>query len=237
MTTTLLDGVRVIDLAGEPGARAGRILADLGADVVKLELPAGDPLRAEPNRFLAWNAGKTSVVVDGPHDDTIDMRLAGADIVIDTPGWPGTLDLPPERAPNAVWVSITPFGLTGPHARWRASDLGVMASSGNMFCTGDPDRPPVRCSEPSGYAHVGPEAAFAALTALWSGVPHRVDVSMQEVVFISNMTMQANFPETGFRGRRRGANIGRTREIWPRATAMCRSGSAAGRRACRACNS
>ncbi len=84
-----------------------------------------------------------------------------------------------------------------------------------MFCTGDPDRPPVRCSEPSGYAHVGPEAAFAALTALWSGVPHRVDVSMQEVVFVANMTTQANFPETGFRGRRRGANIGRTREIWP----------------------
>jgi crotonobetainyl-CoA:carnitine CoA-transferase CaiB-like acyl-CoA transferase len=215
MTTALLDGVRVIDLAGEPGARAGRILADLGAEVVKLELPAGDPLRAEPNRFRAWNAAKTSVLVDGPHDDTINPLLAGADIVIDTPGWPGTLDLSPERAPRAVWVSITPFGLTGPRARWRASDLGVMAASGNMFCTGDPDRPPVRCSEPSGYAHVGPEAAFAALTALWSGVPHRVDVSMQEVVFISNMTTQANFPRTGFRGRRRGANIGRTREIWP----------------------
>ncbi len=84
-----------------------------------------------------------------------------------------------------------------------------------MYCTGDPDREPVRCSEPSGYAHVGAEAAFAALTGLASGRPQRVDVSMQEVVFIANMATPARFPQTGFRGTRRGANIGRTREIWP----------------------
>ena len=52
-----------------------------------------------------------------------------------------------------------------------------------MYCTGDPDRAPVRCTEPSGYAHVGAETAFAALTGLASGRPQRVDVSMQEVVF------------------------------------------------------
>ncbi len=90
-----------------------------------------------------------------------------------------------------------------------------MAASGNMYCTGDPDREPVRCTEPSGYAHVGAESAFAALTGLASGRPQRVDVSMQEVVFIANMATPAGFPKTGFRGVRRGANIGRTREIWP----------------------
>jgi crotonobetainyl-CoA:carnitine CoA-transferase CaiB-like acyl-CoA transferase len=90
-----------------------------------------------------------------------------------------------------------------------------MAASGNMYATGDPDRPPVRCSEPSGYAHVGAEAAFALLTALASGRPHHVDVSMQEVVFVSNMVGLASFPKTTHRGARRGANIGRTREIWP----------------------
>jgi crotonobetainyl-CoA:carnitine CoA-transferase CaiB-like acyl-CoA transferase len=90
-----------------------------------------------------------------------------------------------------------------------------MAASGNMYCTGDPDRPPVRCTEPTAYAHTGPEAAFAALTALWAGVPQLVDVSMQEVVLIANMATPARFPQTGFRGARRGANIGRTREIWP----------------------
>src|SRR4051812_32091197 len=116
---------------------------------------------------------------------------------------------------DAIWVAVTPFGLHGPRAAWRASDLGVMASSGNMFCTGDPDRAPVRCTEPTAYAHTGPEAAFAALSALWHGTPQVVDVSMQEVVLVANMATPARFPLTGYRGGRRGANIGRTREIWP----------------------
>ena len=84
-----------------------------------------------------------------------------------------------------------------------------------MFCTGFPDRAPVRCTEPSGYAHTGGEAAFAALTGLASGRPQVIDVSMQEVVFTANMCNPASFPKTHFRGKRLGANIGRTREIWP----------------------
>ncbi len=212
----LLAGTRVVDLAGEPAAMAGRILGDLGADVVRVEPRDGDPLRAaEPHRFLAWSAGKGSLVVDGPADPRLADLLAAADVVVDTPGFPGALVLDPDLAPSAVWVSVTPFGRSGPRAQWRASDLGVMAASGNMYCTGDPDRPPVRCTEPSAHTHTGPETAFAALTALASGVPHRVDVSMQEVVFAANMSTPARFPTSGFRGRRRGANIGRTREIWP----------------------
>ncbi len=215
MAEGLLQGTRVFDLAGAPAAMTGRILADLGADVVKVEPPAGDPLRAEPHRFAAWNAGKRSVVVSGPADALLPELLDAADVVVDTPGFPGALELDPALAPGAVWVSVTPFGLTGPRSRWRASDLGVMAASGNMYCTGDPDRPPVRCTEPSGYAHVGAETAFAALTGLASGRPQRIDVSMQEVVFVANMATPASFPKTGFRGTRRGANVGRTREIWP----------------------
>lgn len=215
MADGLLHGTRVVDLAGEPAAMAGRILADLGADVVLVEPPGGAPLRGLPNRFLAWSAGKRTVTVDGPDDPELDVLLATADIVIDTPGFAGALALDPGRAPDTVWVSVTPFGRTGPRADWRASDLGVMAAGGNMYSTGDPDRPPVRCTEPSGYAHVGPEVAFAALTALATGRPQRVDVSMQEVVLSSNMVGIAQFAKTGARGQRRGANIGRTREIWP----------------------
>jgi crotonobetainyl-CoA:carnitine CoA-transferase CaiB-like acyl-CoA transferase len=215
MTEALLAGTRVVDLAGEPAAMAGRILADLGADVVLVEPPDGHPLRALPHRFVAWGAGKKSVIVDGPDDPCLDELLATADAVIDTPGFAGGFGLDPARAPDAVWVSVTPFGRAGPRAHWRASDLGVMAASGNMYATGDPDRPPVRCSEPSGYSHVGAETAFALLTALAAGRPQRVDVSMQELVFVSNMVGLASFPKTGHRGARRGANIGRTREIWP----------------------
>jgi crotonobetainyl-CoA:carnitine CoA-transferase CaiB-like acyl-CoA transferase len=208
----LLHGLAVLDLADDPGARAARILGDLGAAVVRVVPPGGDPL--PPRAARAWNAGKDvrALPADSPE---LDELLAGADAVVDTPYAPGVHVLDPARAPQAVWVSVTPFGLDGPRARWRASDLGVMASSANMYCTGDPDRPPVRCTEPTAYAHTGPEAAFAALTALWTGVPQRVDVSMQEVVLVANMATPARFPQTGFRGARRGANIGRTREIWP----------------------
>jgi len=220
MPEGLLRDTLVVDLAGEPAALAGRVLADLGASVTRVEPPGGDPLRTEvPHRARAWHAGTTSVTVAGPDDPALTALLDRTDVVIDTPGFPGSWELDPGRAPRAVWVRVTPFGADGPRAGWRASDLGVMAASGNMYCTGHPDRAPLRCSEPSGYAHVGPEAAFAALSGLASGRPQLVDVSMQEAVVAANMAAPASVPETGYRGGRRGAQIGRTREIWP-----CRDG-------------
>jgi crotonobetainyl-CoA:carnitine CoA-transferase CaiB-like acyl-CoA transferase len=218
MADRLLDGVRVVDLTGEPGAMAGRILADLGAGVLRV-LPLGDdgaqPVRTlggnDPWRAMAWSTGTAFAY----GEESLADELAAADVVLDTPGWPGTHQLDPAIAPAAVWVSITPFGRTGPRSGWRASDLGVMAASGNLWCTGDPDRPPVRCAEPIAYAHTGPEAAFAALTGLASGRVPDVDLSMQEVVLVASMGGPGRFPREHDRGRRRGANIGRTREIWP----------------------
>ncbi|HEX4540107.1 MAG TPA: CoA transferase [Acidimicrobiales bacterium] len=218
MAERLLEGIRVVDVAAPPAQMTGRILADLGADVLKVEPPGGDPARGEPLRFAAWNAGKTSVVL-GPDDAELPELLGGADVVIETPGWRGGPSLDRGLAPSAVWVSITPFGLHGPRAAWRASDLGIMAASGNMYATGDGDRPPVRCTQPSGYAHLGSEAAMAVLTALASGRPQLVDVAGQEAVMAADMCAPATFVRTGARGTRRGANIGRSREIWP-----CRDG-------------
>ncbi|HSS08385.1 MAG TPA: CoA transferase, partial [Acidimicrobiales bacterium] len=223
MTELLLAGTRVVDFTGEPGVLAGRILADLGAEVVRVEGPGGDPMRSvapfgpdgESVPFSLWNAGKASVLVHGPDDPQLTRLLAGADVVLTTPGWPGAIDVDPSRAPGAVWVKVTPFGCAGPRAAWRATDLGVMAASGNMYSTGDSDRPPVRCTEPSGYAHAGPEAALAALTGLASGRAQVVDVSMQEAVQVANMGAAGRFARNGFRGRRSGATTGRTREIWP----------------------
>ena len=157
-------------------------------------------------RFEAWNAGKRGLACRA-NDSRLEALLAGADLVIDTPGWPGSLQLGPERAPNASWIRVTPFGLAGPRASWRATDLGVMASSGNMHVTGYPDRAPVRCSEPSGYAHVGPEVAFAALAALASGRRQIADVSMQEVVMVANMASATQFCSNGDRGKRRGPSV------------------------------
>jgi benzylsuccinate CoA-transferase BbsF subunit len=212
MAQRLLDGLRVLDLGGDPSARAARVLGDLGADVIRVVPPTGDPLTGNVAR--AWNAGK-QVVALGADDPTFDVLLTEADVVVDELDAPGTHHLDPTRAPQAVWVRISAFGAHGPRSQWAASDLGVMAASANMYCTGDPDRAPIRCTEPTGYAHSGPEAAFAAMTALASRLPQRVDVSMQEVVLVANMAAPARFPDTGARGSRRGANIGRTREIWP----------------------
>lgn len=224
--SALLEGIRVVDVAAEPGQIAGRLLADLGADVVKLEPQGGDSLRgvgpfidarrdSEASlRFFAWNAGKTSIVCD-PDDRRFDALLAGADVVLDTPGWPGAFQLDPDRAPEAVWVRITPFGLSGPRAAWRATDLGAMAASGNMYATGFPDRAPLRCSEPSAYAHVGPEAAMAALAGLASGRAQVIDVSIQESVIVSNMGAMWEYARSrGDRGSRLGGRLGPTREIW-----------------------
>jgi crotonobetainyl-CoA:carnitine CoA-transferase CaiB-like acyl-CoA transferase len=212
MAQPLLEHVRVVDLGADPAARAARVLGDLGAGVNRVVPPEGDLLTGNVAR--AWNAGKCvrSLAADDPE---LDALLHAADVVFDTPGADGTHQLDPSRAPNAIWVHITPFGLDGPRASWRASDLGVMAASGNMYCTGDADRAPVRCTEPTAYAHTGAEAAFAALTALWSGVPQPVDVSMQEIVITASMTGPSRYAQTRFRGSRHGASIGRTREIWP----------------------
>jgi len=212
MAQGLLDGLRVLDLGGDPSARAARVLGDLGADVVRVVPPSGDPF--DPIIDRTWNAGK-QVVRLAADDPELDALLGQADVVFDELGARGLHHLDPERAPQAVWVRISPFGSVGPRSGWHATDLGVMAASGNMYCTGDPDRAPIRSTEPTGYAHSGPEAAFAAMTALASGLPQRVDLSMQEVVLVANMAAPARFPVTGARGSRRGANIGRTREIWP----------------------
>jgi crotonobetainyl-CoA:carnitine CoA-transferase CaiB-like acyl-CoA transferase len=219
----LLAGVRVVDLSGEPAVMTGRILADLGAEVTRVVPPGGDPLDRIPPfgpdgrslRAVVWNAGKSIVTVDGVDDPRLTLLLDRADVVLATPGWPGALAVEPSTAPGAVWVNVTPFGTDGPRARWKAGDLGVMASSGNMYCTGDPDRAPVRCTEPTGWAHVGPEAAVAALTGLASGRPQVVDVSAQEAVMIASMGHAGRFPKNRMRGKRSGASIGVTREIWP----------------------
>jgi crotonobetainyl-CoA:carnitine CoA-transferase CaiB-like acyl-CoA transferase len=201
----LLEGVRVVELGGEPVQVAGRLLAELGASVTVVGPDYDDHLRA-----AAWGAGKATADASA-----LPALLTSADVVLVTPGHGGTPDVHHSAAPGAVWVDVTPFGLDGPRSGWRASDLGVMASSGNMYATGDPDRAPVRPAQPASVAHAGPEIAFAALTGLASGRPQHIDLSLQEVVLIASMGAAGRFLRAPFRGKRSGSAIGRTREIWP----------------------
>jgi crotonobetainyl-CoA:carnitine CoA-transferase CaiB-like acyl-CoA transferase len=228
--TGLLDGLPVLDLTPPHARMAGRILADLGADVVLVEPPGGCSSRREapygpggeaaaesgaPVRtglaFLSWNVGKTSVAADLGDPRVADLA-AGAHVVL--AGGPTAGPLTPADAPHGVWVSVTPYGAFGPRAGWRGSDLTIVAAGGNLYPTGDPDRAPVHAAQPTSQAHTGPEAALAALTALATGMPQLVDVSAQETFCAASMAGPARYPVEGDRGTRRGAFTGRTRETW-----------------------
>src|SRR5690242_16567565 len=149
-----LAGIRVLDLTGEPGFMTGMLLGELGADVVKIEPPAGDPGRRrppyqgghpDPERALGWlayNTSKRGITLDltRPAGRDLFLRLCDkADVVLETET-PGTLaarglgwDVLHARNPRLVLCSLTPFGQTGPFATRRGSDLTVLAMSANMF--------------------------------------------------------------------------------------------------------
>jgi benzylsuccinate CoA-transferase BbsE subunit len=234
-----LSGTRVLDLTGEPGFFAAKLLGDLGADVVKIEPPGGDPVRRrppfrggadDPNGAIAWlalNTSKRGITLDvgRPRGRELFFALAArADVVVDTapaaaPGW----DELRARNPRLVHCTITPFGEDGPRARWRGSDLTVTAASGNVYSTGDPDRAPVRCTLPVSHYHGGIEAAvgivFALLAREATGQGQHVDVALQEAMVMPNIGTAAMYAMTGNRGSRAGAFMRQeksvAREIWP----------------------
>ncbi|MBI2911455.1 MAG: CoA transferase, partial [Chloroflexi bacterium] len=170
----MLSRYRVLDLADEKGQLCGRILADLGADVVKIEPPGGDPARGlgpflhdtkDPEKSLSWyalNANKRGITLDleTEADQATLRRLAGeADFLVESfpPGHLDRLGLGYEALsgpnPRLIVISISPTGQEGPRARWATSDIVSMAMSGIMSVAGDPDRAPVRISEPQAYLH------------------------------------------------------------------------------------
>ena len=142
--TAALDHLRVLDLTNGLGQMCPRALGDLGADVIKVEPPEGDPTRRmapfagdEPGperslRFIHANRSKRSVVIDMDAPEGRDLVRALAersDILVEdrTPGYLAGLGLGYEELrelnPALVYVSITPFGQTGPHAGYRGGDL------------------------------------------------------------------------------------------------------------------
>ena len=234
-----LDGVRVLDLTGEPGFFAGKLLGDMGADVVKVERPRGEPARRRPPfrgdesvLWLALNTSKRSAVLDwttGAGRDAFLRLVERADVVLETER-PGDLaryalgwDVLHARNPRLILGSITPFGQTGPRAAWRGSDLTIVATSGNLHCTGDPDRAPLRCALPVSYYHGSLEAcagiAFALVARERTGAGQHVDVALQETMVMPNMATASMAKMTGNRGARAGAFFRQSksvqREIWP----------------------
>jgi crotonobetainyl-CoA:carnitine CoA-transferase CaiB-like acyl-CoA transferase len=229
----VLSGLRVLDVTNESGFLAGKILGDLGADVVKVEPPGGDREGrrppwlggvADPERSLAWlalNTSKRGVTLDLRHPrgrDLFARLLDGADVLLDTfaPGELDELGLGWEamRAahPRLVRCAITPFGQSGPYAGYRASDLVVVAMGGCAATTGDPDRPPVRCTLPTSYYHAAPEAVFGVLCALHAreetGRGQLVDVSLHECQLGALLGAPALHGNAAHPPRRTGARTG-----------------------------
>ena len=193
---------RIIDLTRELGAVCTRMLAGLGADVVRVEPPGGDATRQrapligrEGAGLSAWwaqmHAGKRSITLDeeSAEDRAFLLDLcASADAVVLSPddegvSWPLDLDVVAERAPHLVRTAITPFGLAGPKAGWAGSDLVGLASGGLLSLCGDPDRAPLRVSVEQAYALTGAQACVGTLLALQArnltGRGQLVDVSVQ----------------------------------------------------------
>jgi benzylsuccinate CoA-transferase BbsE subunit len=201
----MLDAYRVLDLTNEKGFMCGKTLADLGADVVKIEPPGGDPARSigpfcrdtpraeESLYWMAYNANKRGITLNVETRDgqEIFMKLArNADFVVESSA-PGRLkalgldyDVLCHLNPRVILTSITPFGQSGPYRDHKTADIVSMALGGYVYLTGEPDRPPVRIGFPQAYLHAGMAAATGSLIAhcarQCTGEGQWVDVSIQE---------------------------------------------------------
>jgi benzylsuccinate CoA-transferase BbsE subunit len=196
---------RVLDLADATGSYCGRLLAGLGADVIKVEPPGGDPGRRlppfyhdepHPERSLSFwylNTNKRSITLDIASADgrELFLRLAErADVVVETfpPGYLDEIGLGWETLhatnPGLILTSITPFGQTGPYRHFQGSDLIAQAMGGILYLCGLPEDPPVQIGGYSAHYHGSIHAAWGTLIALFdrlaTGEGRHVDVSLQE---------------------------------------------------------
>jgi len=204
---SLLTPYLALDLTDEKGHLCGKILADLGVEVVKVERLGGDPSRSigpfyrdipHPEKSLFWfafNAGKKSITLDIEKEDgkaIFSSLVRSADFVLESfqPGYMDQMDLgysTLRRLNRRLLVtSISPFGQDGPYKAYKGPDLVVWALGGMLNVCGDSDRPPVRISFPLAYSHAGAAAAAATLIAHYHrevvGEGQHVDVSAQQCV-------------------------------------------------------
>ena len=178
-----LAGVRVLEFCQvAAGPFCGLLLADFGADVVKVEPPEGDALRAWPplsqgysENFASLNRGKRSIALDlkQPADHALALRLADeADVIVENnrPGVMQRLGLGPAslaaRRPQAVYCSISAYGQDGPRGGEGGFDLTIQAAAGVMSVTGEPGGAPVKAGVPIADFASGLYAAYAIAALL-----------------------------------------------------------------------
>lgn len=227
---SLLSPFRALDLTDDKGYFCGKILADLGADVIKIERPGGDPSRnigpfyhdvQNPEMSLSWFAfntckrGITLNIETADGQEILKKLVRQAHFVIESfpPGYMEKLGLGYsgliEVNPRIIMVSITPFGQSGPYQGYKTSDIVSVAMSGFLYITGDPDRPPVRISSPQAYLHAGAQAAVGAMVAhYYRGTTEEgqhVDVSIQESMLPALSSARLFWDRQGILVRRAGS--------------------------------
>ena len=212
----MLSCYKVLDLSNEKGFFCGRLLGDLGADVIKIEKPGGDNSRnigpfykdiPDPEKSLYWyafNANKRGITLDIETADgkEIFKRLAEkADVVIESfePGYMQKIGLGYDTLskinPGLVFTSISAFGQEGPYRDYKASDLVVRALGGMIFTVGDADRPPLTTSYFHSFLVGAAHAAIGTMVALYyrafSGKGQQVDAPTQQgLTFVGNAEQQ-----------------------------------------------
>lgn len=200
-----LSGYRVLDLAGPLGLHCTKLLADMGADVIKIEPPSGDGSRRMPPfkddlphpekslYFLHFNTNKRGITLDieKPDGRGIFLELAGkADVVIETakPGRMDELGMGYEmlRGQNRglVYAALTPFGQSGPWRDYKANDMAGIALGNLLYLAGEPGEPPLQPPGEIAYGMASTYGAFGIAVALYhrldSGKGQYIDVSMHE---------------------------------------------------------
>jgi crotonobetainyl-CoA:carnitine CoA-transferase CaiB-like acyl-CoA transferase len=241
----MLASLRALDLTNEQGFFCGRVLADLGVDVIKVEKPGGDPARnigpfykdmANPETSLFWfayNANKRGMTLNIECCDgqaIFKSLVKTADFVIESfpCGYMDSLGLGYSALekinPGIIMASISPFGATGPYRDYKSCELVNMAMSGLMNLSGDPDRPPVIISFHHACLHAGAQAAVAMLAAgYWreeTGKGQHIDVAIRESIIQMIAQPIAHWTINRVRVRRAGQHRigwgpGLVRQIWP----------------------
>lgn len=243
MAATLLEGYRILEVGDLSGAFCGKLLGDLGCEVLQVEPPDGALRRSlgplvtwngeqVSSTWLAYSTSKRSICIDIQQHrgrQLLDRLLDRADAIIASgpPAWLEEHRLRPQdvRAgrPRLVAAAITPFGLEGPYRQYRISDLVAQSAGGLTYTNGDRDRPPVRITEEQTWPQAGAQAAFVVIAALSAaqreGVGESIDFSIQEAI-VSSLVSVAPWWQLEHRIVERNAltQMGRDiliRNIWP----------------------
>jgi crotonobetainyl-CoA:carnitine CoA-transferase CaiB-like acyl-CoA transferase len=219
-----LTGLRVVDASDEKGELCGRILADLGAEVIRVEPPEGAVSRRLPPftddgrtslYFATRNAGKRGARLDlstAAGREALDALLADADVFVES-GPPGEMDVAALRAkhPHLVVTSITDFGQDGPYRDYVGTDMVGVAMGGMLHRAGRPEKPPVMIPGNLAYDVAGIAGAFGSLMAFWkrmsSGRGQHIDVSTMDAVAALSDWSLPNFSLNPTQGKRAGAGI------------------------------